>query len=62
MTSAEPSAHADSGILGPRVTGHLLDRLAVRAATAGPRELDDVVMILASQALSVSGRPADGAG
>ena len=37
-TSVEPSASAEPGLLGPRVTGRLLDRLAARAVTAGPRE------------------------
>ena len=37
-TSVETSARAESGLLGPRVTGLLLDRLAARAVTAGPRE------------------------
>jgi succinate-semialdehyde dehydrogenase / glutarate-semialdehyde dehydrogenase len=37
-TSVEPAARAESGLLGPRVTGRLLNRLAARAVTAGPRE------------------------
>jgi succinate-semialdehyde dehydrogenase/glutarate-semialdehyde dehydrogenase len=37
-TSVEPSASAGPGLLGPRITSRLLDRLAARAVTAGPRE------------------------
>ena len=37
-TSVEPSASAEPGLLGPRITGRLLARLAARAVTAGPRE------------------------
>jgi len=37
-TSVEPSASAGPGLLGPRITGRVLGRLAARAVTAGPRE------------------------
>ena len=37
-TSARSPASAESRFLGPRVTRHLLDRLADRAVTAGSRE------------------------
>ncbi len=37
-TSAESPPAADEGLLGLRVTGRLLDRLAGHAITAGPRE------------------------
>ena len=34
----EPSASAEARLLGPRITGRVLGRLAARAVTAGPRE------------------------
>ena len=37
-TSVEPSASAEAGLVGQRITGPLLARLAARAAMAGPRE------------------------
>ncbi len=37
-TSVQPSAGAEPALLGPRITGRLLSRLAARAVTAGPRE------------------------
>jgi succinate-semialdehyde dehydrogenase/glutarate-semialdehyde dehydrogenase len=43
-TSAHRPTSADPAVLGPRVTGALLDRLAARAATAGPRDLVPVEM------------------
>ena len=43
-TQVGSPAGADPRLLGPRITGALLGRLAARAATAGPRELVPVEM------------------
>ena len=43
-TSADSSASAEPGLLGPRITARLLGRLAARAATAGPRQLVPIEM------------------
>ncbi len=43
-TTVSSSASVDPEILGPRITRRLLDRLAGRAATAGPRDLVPVEM------------------
>jgi succinate-semialdehyde dehydrogenase / glutarate-semialdehyde dehydrogenase len=42
--SARSPASAEPRLLGPRITHGLLDRLAARAVTAGPRELAPVEM------------------
>ena len=43
-TSASTLDQAEARLLGPRITRGLLDRLAARAVTAGPRELAPVEM------------------
>jgi succinate-semialdehyde dehydrogenase/glutarate-semialdehyde dehydrogenase len=43
-TSADSPVCADPGLLGPRITGGMLGRLAARAATAGPRDLVPIEM------------------
>jgi hypothetical protein len=37
-TSAEPSARAEPGLIGPWINSRVLARLAARPATAGPRK------------------------
>ena len=43
-TSADRVASAERKLLGPRITGRLLGRLAARATTSGPRELVPIEM------------------
>ncbi len=43
-TSASTLDQAEARLLGSRITRGLLDRLAARAVTAGPRELAPVEM------------------
>ena len=49
--SADSPARADPGLLGPRITGRMLSRLAARTATAGPRELVPVEMPVTGKTL-----------